>query len=139
MEINDLPVDKNIILFDGECLFCDGVVQKIIENDKKNVFVFASLQSEIGKKIIRHIGMPTTTDSIVFYRKGYAYFIKAEAILEIAKHLKGWYPMLGMLRVFPNALLNIGYSYFAKNRYKWFGKKDQCTLPSEEVRSKFLE
>ena len=138
MNIQDLPQNKHIILFDGVCNFCNDVVNKVIENDTKNTFVFASLQSEIGEKIKKHIGLSPDTDSIVLYLPGIAYYTKSDAALQIARQLKGWYPLLTAGKILPKFLRDKIYDYIAKNRYKWYGKKDACMLPTPEVRSRFL-
>ena len=136
----DLPENKKIILFDGVCNLCDKSVQFIIKHDKKDVFRFVALQSDLGKKIIKHIGIDTTkTDSIILYQPGMAYFYKAEAALKIAKELGGIYIILSLFSVLPNSLSNLVYDWIAKNRYKWYGKKDECMIPSPELKAKFLQ
>ena len=135
----NLPENKKIILFDGVCNLCDKSVQFIIKHDKKDVFRFVALQSDLGKKIIKHIGIDTTkTDSIILYQPGMAYFYKAEAALKIAKELGGIYIILSLFSVLPNSLSNLVYDWIAKNRYKWYGKKDECMIPSPELKAKFL-
>lgn len=135
-----LPKDKKIILFDGVCNLCDATVQKVIKADKKDVFRFVALQSDLGKEITNYIGIDTEkTDSIILYEPGIAYHIKAEAAIEIAKTIGGVYSLLGMFSVFPNWLKDIGYDFVAKNRYKWYGKKESCMIPTPEIKAKFLE
>ena len=135
-----LPKDKKIILFDGVCNLCDATVQKVIKADKKDVFRFVALQSDLGKEIINYIGIDTEkTDSIILYEPGIAYHIKAEAAIEIAKTIGGVYSLLGIFSVFPNWLKDIGYDFVAKNRYKWYGKKESCMIPTPEIKAKFLE
>lgn len=133
-----IPVNKQLILFDGVCNFCDQTVQKIIKEDTKNIFVFASLQSPFGQEILQYLGITKTTDSIVLYRPGFAYYTESDAVLNISKQLGGIYPLLQIGRIFPKKLRDVMYRSFAKNRYKWFGKKDECPLPSPEIRQKFL-
>lgn len=138
MNIQDLPQNKQIILFDGVCNFCNDVVNKVIESDTKNIFVFASLQSEIGEKIKQHIGLSPDTDSIVLYLPGIAYYTKSDAAIQIARQLKGWYPLLTSGKILPKFLRDKIYDYIAKNRYKWYGKKEACMLPAPEIKSRFL-
>ncbi len=133
-----IPANKQLILFDGVCNFCDQTVQKIIKADAKNIFVFASLQSPFGREILQYLGITKTTDSIVLYRPGFAYYTESDAVLNISKQLGGIYPLLQIGRIFPKKLRDVMYRSFAKNRYKWFGKKDECPLPSPEIRQKFL-
>lgn len=140
MELLELPKDKKIILFDGVCNLCDASVQFIYKKDKKDVYRFTALQSDLGQKIINHIGIDTSkTDSIILYEPGKAYYYKAEAALKIAAQLGGIYSLLSLFSFLPFSLTNNIYDYVAKNRYKWYGKKDACMLPTPELRAKFLE
>lgn len=137
--IEDLPKDKKIILFDGVCNLCDKSVQLIIQKDKKDIFRFVPLQSELGEKIIRHIGIDRKkTDSIILYIPGSAYYYKSQAALKIAKDMGGMYNFLSLFEYFPTKLADGIYDYIAKNRYKWYGKKDQCMIPTKETLNKFL-
>lgn len=138
MEIVDLPKNKKIILFDGVCNFCNDVINKIIAKDTKNVFVFASLQSEIGQKILKHIGLSNDLDTIVLYEPGIAYYVKSDAAIEIAKQIGGIYSLLRIGNLLPRRLRNLTYDYIARNRYKWYGKKDACMIPTPEMKAKFL-
>lgn len=134
-----LPKDKKIILFDGVCNLCDSTVQFVIKHDKKDVFRFVPLQSDLGKEITAYIGLDTSkTDSIVLYEPGKAYYYKAEAAMKIAKELGGIYSFLNAFSVLPSSLTNVVYDYVARNRYKWYGKKDECMIPTLEMRAKFL-
>jgi len=135
----DLPTDKKIILFDGVCNFCNDAVLKVIRYDKKNQFVFTSLQSEIGVKITNHIGIDTSKiDSIVLYEPNVSYDIKSSAALKIMEEFGGFWNWMQIFWVFPESLRNIMYDFIAKNRYKWFGKKEACMIPSKEIQEKFL-
>lgn len=136
--MKEIPENKTVLLFDGVCNFCDAYVQKVIQWDKKDQFVFASLQSEIGHRILNHIGLPHTLDSIVYYKPGYAYYTKADAILQILKDTGRWWSPLFLIKLMPSRIRNYAYEWFAKNRYKWYGKKEACTIPTPEQRKKFL-
>lgn len=137
--MEEVPKDKKIILFDGVCNLCDSSVQYIIKHDKKDVFRFVSLQSDLGKKITDYIGIETTKiDSIVLYIPGIAYYTKAEAAFRIAKELGGMISLLTFLNIFPKSIQDFGYDFIAKNRYKWFGKKESCMMPTPEISAKFL-
>lgn len=137
--MENLPKDKKIILFDGVCNLCDTTVQYIIKHDKEDVFRFVALQSKLGQEIIKHIGVDISkTDSIILYEQGHAYYYKAEAALKIAGKLGGIYSLLSVFSIFPNWISNKIYDYIAKNRYKWYGKKDACMIPTPEIKSKFL-
>ena len=137
--MNNLPSDKKVILFDGVCNFCNDSVLKVIKYDVKNQFVFTSLQSDIGKEIIQYLGVDTSkVDSIILYEPNVAYDIKSTAALKIMNDFGGIWKLTQVFWVFPESLRNIVYDYIAKNRYKWFGKKDACMIPSKEIQEKFL-
>jgi predicted DCC family thiol-disulfide oxidoreductase YuxK len=134
-----VPEDKSIVLFDGVCNLCNSAVQTIIKYDKKNKFVFASLQSEIGRHLLSERDINTkTTDSIVLIIPNEAYFIKSDAALEIAKKLSGIFQFFGVFKLLPKVLRDLLYDFIAKNRYKFFGQKAQCMIPEKPVRHKFL-
>jgi len=137
--ITQLPKNKKIVLFDGVCNLCDNVVNKVIAADRGDQFRFTSLDSELGQQILQQIGVDRAqTDSIVLYIPGEAYYVKSQAALMIAKYLGGWYTLLTFFLILPTKLADSLYDYIAKNRYKWYGKKDQCMIPSESIRKKFL-
>lgn len=137
--MENLPKDKKIILFDGVCNLCDNTVQFIIKHDKKDIFRFVAIQSEIGQQIVKYLGIDTSkTDSIILYEPGYAYYYKAEAAMMIAGNLSGPASLLGAFTFLPKGLSNTIYDYVARNRYKWYGKKDACMIPTPELKAKFL-
>ena len=140
MEIQELPQDKKIILFDGVCNLCDSSVQYVIKHDKKDLFRFVSLQSELGQKILKHIGInPMHIDSIVLYEPGISYYYKSTAALHIAKGLSGIFTLGTIFTILPTGLRDFVYDYLAKNRYKLYGQKETCMIPSPELKAKFLE
>lgn len=139
MEINELPKDKKIILFDGVCNLCNASVQFVIKRDTKDVFRFVPLQSDLGNKILNYIGINREqTDSIVLYEPGKAYFYKAEAALKIINEFGGLYYLLNILQIFPKFISNSVYDYIAKNRYRWYGKQKSCMMPTPQLAAKFL-
>ncbi len=136
--MEELPKNKKIILFDGICNLCDKTVQFIIQNDVKDVFRFVPLQSQLGEEILKHIGVDRSAiDSIILYEPGIAYYYKADAALKIAKELKSWHRFLSYFS-FLGGINNLFYDYIAKNRYRWYGKKETCMIPSPELKAKFL-
>ncbi|HRM13522.1 MAG TPA: DCC1-like thiol-disulfide oxidoreductase family protein [Flavobacterium sp.] len=138
--MENLPKDKKIILFDGVCNLCDSAVQRVIKQDTKDVFRFVALQSDLGQKIIKYLGVDIQkTDSIILYQPGFAYYCKAEAVLEIVKDLGGLFFFSTLFSIFPTSLNNHIYDYIAKNRFKWYGKKETCLIPTKELQAKFLE
>ena len=134
-----LKKGHKIMLFDGVCNFCNSSVLKIIKHDKKGVFLFASLQSEIGKKITSYFEIDTNKiDSIILIESATKFSIKSTAALNILKHFGGFWFVYQIGWIFPENVRNSIYDYIAKNRYKWFGKKDQCMMPTNEIKSKFI-
>lgn len=127
-----------IILFDGICNFCNNSVQFIIKRDPHAYFKFASLQSDIGKRLLKEYGLHDDIDSFVLIEKNRCY-LKSSAAIHVCKHLKGMWKLLYMFRFIPPPIRNIAYDIIARNRYKWFGKKESCMLPSKEERERFLQ
>ncbi len=135
----NIPQDKKIILFDGVCNLCNSAVQFVIQNDKKDVFRFVALQSDLGQEILNHIGInPKNIDSIILYEPSVAYYYKSSAAIEIAKSLGGFWHLGTVFRIIPTGIRNSLYDYIAKNRYKWYGKKESCMIPTPELKAKFL-
>ena len=135
----NLPENKKIILFDGVCNLCDNAIQYVIKHDKKDVFRFVPLQSELGKEILNYLKIDTSKmDSIILYEPGIAYFYKSDAALEIVKDLNGFLKWSIIFKIIPSSLRNPIYDYVARNRYKWYGKKDACMIPTPELKAKFL-
>lgn len=126
-----------ILLFDGYCNLCNSSVQWILKRDKKAIFRFASLQSETGVKLRQGHEIPDETDSIVLI-KDKKYYVKSTAILHVAKLLGGgWKMAYGFIWV-PTFIRDFIYDIVARNRYKWFGKKDSCWLPTSELTNRFI-
>jgi predicted DCC family thiol-disulfide oxidoreductase YuxK len=130
---------KKIILFDGVCNLCNGAVQFIIKRDHNDMFRFAALQSETGRKLLTERNIDTEAiDSIILIEPNVAYYTKSTAALEIGENLKGLRTFSSILLWLPEQFRNIVYDYIAKNRYKWYGKKDSCMIPTEELKNKFI-
>ncbi|HBO30877.1 MAG TPA: thiol-disulfide oxidoreductase [Leeuwenhoekiella sp.] len=128
-----------IILFDGVCNLCNGAINFIIKHDPKGIFKFASLQGETGKQLLaQHNIDPQETDSIVLIDNDQV-SVKSSAALRIAKNLNQGYPLLFGFMIIPTFIRNGVYDFIAANRYKWFGKKESCMLPTPELRSRFLD
>ncbi len=138
MEIDNLPKDKKIVLFDGVCNYCNDKINFIIKNDNQDVFRFVALQSETGQKIIKHLGIDSSLDSIILYEPRYAYFIKSEAVFRIIKYLSSSVRLLLVFNFVPTSIKNIFYDIIARNRYNWYGKKESCMMPTEDVKRKFI-
>ncbi|MDG1980856.1 MAG: DCC1-like thiol-disulfide oxidoreductase family protein [Flavobacteriaceae bacterium] len=137
--IDNIPENKKLILFDGVCNLCNEAVLKIIKQDKKDIFLFTALQSNTGKNVINELGIDTSKiDSIVLYIPGEDYFIKSEAAFKIANEFYGIWKLIQVFRIFPVFFNDFFYDFIARNRYRWFGKKEECMIPTEKLNSKFL-
>ena len=134
-----MGTDNNhpILLFDGICNFCNRWVNFIIRHDKKNKFRFATLQSDAGKKLLRDYQIPSKINSAVLIDDGKVY-LKSSVGLRILKHLEGIYYPLYFLSIIPPFIHNIVYDIVAHNRYKLWGKREQCMIPSENIKERFL-
>lgn len=138
--MKELPEGKKIILFDGVCNLCNGAVQWIIKRDKQDVFRFVPLQSDLGKELAESRNIDTDrVDSIILIDPGVAYYVKSDAVLEIAGDLKGYGAAPVLTGWIPSVVRDGIYNLIARNRYRIFGKKDTCMIPTPELQSKFLK
>ncbi len=128
---------NKIILFDGVCHFCDKSVQFIIKRDRRGIFSFASLQSDIGIQLKADYHVPEELDSIILIEKD-KYHSKSTAALKIARELEGGWKWLYAFILIPLPIRDAVYYIIARNRIKWFGEKTACELPPPEVRKRFL-
>ena len=134
----EVPEDHPILLFDGVCNLCNRSIQFVIERDPEAVFRFAPLQSDVGEELLAECGLPADhMDSVILVENG-DYYTKSDAALRTAKHLGGVYWLLWPLRVFPRRLRNAVYNFIAARRYRWFGKRDQCMMPTPDIAERFL-
>lgn len=132
-------MEHPVILFDGVCNLCNGSVLFIIKRDPKARFRFASLQSAYGESFLKKHGLSTKEyDSIILIDGGRLY-TQSSAALRIAKRLGGAWPLLYIGMMVPKFLRDAIYNFIAKNRYRWFGKKEACMIPTPELRSRFME
>jgi predicted DCC family thiol-disulfide oxidoreductase YuxK len=135
----NLPEDKTIIFFDGVCNFCNGSINFVIARDGKNKFLFAPLQSKTGQEFLAsHQLNAREFDSVIVFRDG-KLFKKSAAALQITSQLGFPWAILSIFKILPVFLLDFFYDFIARNRYRFFGKKDACMIPTREVRAKFLE
>lgn len=128
-----------IILFDGVCKFCDASVNFVIAHDSKGLFRFLPIQSERARTLLAgRISETEALKSIIFIENGRIH-TQSTAVLKILSGL-GWpWKAAAVLRLVPPGLRDLAYDFVARNRYRWFGKYDQCLLPTAEIRSRFLE
>lgn len=138
--VTDIPKNKQLILFDGVCNLCNSSVLFVIKRDKKDKFLFAPLQSAIGKALITEFNIDTEkTDSILLYNpEKHSITYKSTAALRVAKRLNFPINAMVIFMIIPSFIRNWVYDFIAANRYKWFGKKESCMIPTPELQSKFL-
>lgn len=135
----ELPKNKQLILFDGVCNLCNASVQYVIKHDKNNAFIFAPLQGETGQLIIEKYKIdPSKTDSILLYNQEKGVVHKSTAALKISSKLGFPTNLLSGFLIIPAFIRNWVYDYIAKNRYKWYGKQNACMIPTDSLKSKFL-
>jgi predicted DCC family thiol-disulfide oxidoreductase YuxK len=130
--------DNPVVLFDGVCNFCNGGVNYIIRQDKKKIFRFAPLQSDAGQKILSQYQLPTKDfNSFVVVHNGKAYN-KSTAGLVVWGLLPWYWKWTQLFWIVPRFIRDAVYDFVARNRYKWFGKREQCMIPTADVRGRFL-
>jgi predicted DCC family thiol-disulfide oxidoreductase YuxK len=128
----------HLLLFDGVCTLCNASVDLVMRNDSKRRFRFASLQSDVGQRILRDHGFSQTEfESVIYVRNGVLH-TKSGAALRIAARLDGLWPILAVFLLIPPFLRDPVYAWIARNRYAWFGKRETCRVPTDEERSLFL-
>ena len=137
--MKNLPKHNKLVLFDGVCNLCNNSIQYIIKRDRHNVFMFAPLQSEIGNELIKQYDIDTNkVDSILLYEHDKGISSRSTAALKIASKLNFPTNLLQVFFIVPTFIRNWVYNYIAKNRYKWYGKREHCMIPTPELRSKFF-
>jgi predicted DCC family thiol-disulfide oxidoreductase YuxK len=127
-----------VILFDGYCNLCNGAVRFVIERDRREVFHFAALSWPIGEALKNRFSELKAVDSIVLY-DGEKVHVKSNAALKIAGKLGALWPLFGVFWIVPRPLRDTVYSWIAHNRYRWFGKKETCMMPTPEREKRFLK
>jgi predicted DCC family thiol-disulfide oxidoreductase YuxK len=127
----------NIIVFDGVCNFCNRVVQIIIRHDPSAQIHFTAQQTEAGEKLLHQYSIKESISSVVFITKGAVYY-QSDAVIEIAKLLTGWPTVFKYTIIVPRFFRNYIYQLIAANRYRLFGKQDQCMVPKEEDKKRFI-
>ena len=138
--MKNLPQNKDIVLFDGVCSFCNNSVNFIIDRDSRQQFVFAPLQENTGQSILENFKLSTQNfDAIILYRHGKIYK-KSSAALQIARKLDGLWPLcFWLFWLVPSFIRDAAYDILARNRYKWFGREEACRMPTPELRARFLQ
>ncbi len=130
-------INHPILLFDGICNYCNNWVNFIIRHDPKKKFRFAALQSDAGKRIIKQYNISEKEESVVLIYNGKVY-LKSSAGLHILYHVGGIYALAFMFIIVPEYVRDFYYDIIARNRYKWWGKRESCMIPTEDIKERFL-
>lgn len=130
--------NKPLLLFDGVCNLCNGAVNFILDKDEHKSMVFASLQSALGQKILKQHQLPENDFKSMILLKGDKIFLKSNAVLEVVKYLPRGWKLLYVFKIIPRFIRDWIYKIISLNRYKWFGKKDQCRLPTSDIANRFI-
>jgi len=131
--------NRHIVIFDGVCNFCNGAVNFIIKRDSTGRFVFTPMQSPTGQKLIEKYGAAMVgVDTFLLVKEGQC-FERTDAALEITKDLSGLWHWFRVLKILPQPFLDHFYRLFARNRYRLFGRRETCMVPTAGVRDRFLE
>jgi predicted DCC family thiol-disulfide oxidoreductase YuxK len=133
-----MQLQQPVILFDGICNLCESTVQFLLKKDKKKIFRFGSLQSPAGISFLQEFPQTANADSVVLIHNGHAY-TKSGAAIRIAVMLGGFYVLLKPFLLLPGFLRDGLYNFIAKRRYKWFGKKKECWIPTPELKDRFID
>ena len=128
----------HIILFDGVCNLCNKSVQRVLKNDKKNIFKLAALQSQVGQQLLQKYNLPLVNFGSFVLLQNDKIYLKSTAALLVAKQLSGPIKLLYGFMIVPVFIRNFVYDIIAKNRYKWFGKQATCMVPTDAIKDKFL-
>ena len=133
-----MTFEKPLLLFDGVCNLCNSSVQFIIRHDPEQKFLFASLQSDKGQEILKELGLNAKEfNSLILIENGKAY-MRSTGALRIARHLSGLWKFLYIFIIIPSFIRDFLYNFVAHNRYRFFGKKDHCMIPTPELKARFL-
>ena len=129
----------NLVIFDGVCNLCTHSVHFILEHEKEPLFQFAPVQSATGSRLMRELGLdPDDAETFVFIADGRA-FLRSDAAIRIAPHLRGAWRWLGAVKIVPRPLRDWLYDLVARNRYRWFGRTDTCMVPTKDIRARFID
>ena len=130
---------KQIILFDGVCNLCNFWVNFVLKRDQKNLFLFAPLQSKAGQELLSKFNLSTTDFDTFILINGDSFQTKSDAAISIASNIVGWPKILLIGKIIPRFLRNFIYDLIANNRYKIFGKRESCRVPTTDEKERFLE
>jgi predicted DCC family thiol-disulfide oxidoreductase YuxK len=128
-----------IVLFDGVCNLCNRSVQFLLKRDRRKQFLFASLQGKTGQEILKKFSLPANDFNSFILIEGDELYTRSTAVLRILRKLGGAWALLYVFIIIPPFIRNPVYNFIARNRYKWFGKKEECWVPTPELKQRFLE
>ena len=137
-DILELSKTNPILLFDGVCNLCNGAVQFVIKHGSKNNLRFAALQSKIGAQILDHFDLPQEDIFSVILVENEKVYLRSSAALRMYKNMGGIWSLMYFFIIVPRPIRDAVYNFIAKNRYKWFGEKESCMIPTPELKSRFL-
>ena len=130
---------RSVILFDGVCNLCNNSVQFILKRDKNGRFVFGSLQGEAGQSLLRKFNLPADNFHSFVLIESDKVYTQSTAALRVLKQISGGWKLLYAFIILPKFLRDGVYRWIAKNRYKWFGKRDVCRVPAPAEKARFLD
>jgi predicted DCC family thiol-disulfide oxidoreductase YuxK len=129
---------KNLILFDGVCNFCNTAVQIVIEIDRQKIFKFAPIQSALGQQLYHQHGLDPVDIQTLMFVDGDRVLTKSDAVLEVLSRLDGGWQLLAGFKAMPQPLRDWAYSEFARQRFRLFGRRETCMVPTPELQERFL-
>jgi len=131
--------NEAVIIYDGSCFLCNGLINWIIRFDSGKYFRFTSLQSTFAQNILVQVQKQSLSyDSVLLFENGRIYS-HSSAVLQIIKHLKGWVQLFLIFWIIPRPIRDLIYNFIANHRYRWFGRSSECILPPPELKDRFIE
>lgn len=133
------PADAPIIIyFDGVCYLCNSLVNFLLKIDKDNRLKFSPLQSNFAERELKNSKINLKEIDSIILQVDSKFFIKSDAVIKIIKELRWYWRIFLIAKIFPLKLRDKLYDFIADHRYKWFGKKDSCMIPTNDVKSRFI-
>jgi predicted DCC family thiol-disulfide oxidoreductase YuxK len=136
---HSIEVKKPVVLFDGFCNYCSRKINFMAKHDTGDHFLFSASQTDAGKKLLKTFSIEDIANESVILIEKENIYIKSTAALRIYRHLNGLLPVLYIFIIIPRFIRDAVYDVIARNRYKWFGKRETCMVPDEKMKEKFLE
>lgn len=130
---------EKVVLFDGVCNLCNASIQTLIKLDKNKTLKFASLQSNFGQDVLKQLNLDQDSFKTFIYLKGDEVFTRSSAAIKVFSDFGGLWQMVKLLYIFPKFIRNAVYDFVSSHRYQWFGKKEQCWVPTPALKARFLD